>query len=561
MSNSTAEGSGTEAGASALQTDGPSRSHWEERLAAARAVREKVLEAKGKPVRKPTIGRPQFLDEDPAARLGPLAAWTEQKTTAEPPKTRPDAGLTGVAIQNLRMPDGALGRSDATTVPVVGEGAVSMSSIVTIAFACFFGLGFGMVLSFGALVAMGWISINGNGREDVASGPKMSVGAPDVSTIALSGLAPMENADSTVVFDRSSEDAVIAGMRDTPVLQAAFSADLGIETINSPAPRFDTAGIDHAPLSRFAFQPVDIYVSFESPVQPAVLPKLQGILDKTEDTLPIVPQKSSVTVASFVPNLNPPLIEKSRQVSEWANDVTPARMTIPALFTGSPGIVPKDVQRQPDRLVVFDDGIQGFIYRAPVETDVLTKASVVDTPPAKAASVRAPVIAYQSFDLPEIGPPPEAKPTLSAKLGLSGDAAKRFKLVTFAPTNVSDERIAGNTELLSSTGFPVASVNRVDFKVSRNHVRYYDRSDEKVARAIAAEIGGPARDFTSLRNAPPPGQVEIWLQGNRKIVRATNTTPRQSVTAAQRRAAAKAQLERRLVNSLRRGDHLKGISQ
>jgi hypothetical protein len=324
----------------------------------------------------------------------------------------------------------------------------------------------------------------------------------------------------------------------------------------------DAIAVDEAPSIGNAFQPSDIFVSFDhNPAELASIPRLQAVPDQAGDTLPMLPETSLVQVASFVASPTPPPVENSAQILGSAKDAMPVRIAMPALFKGTPDGVPEDVQQQAEQLVVFDDVIQGFVYRGPSDIDVFVKASIIDSPPAKAVSVRAPVIGRQAFDLPEIGPPPDAKPTLAAKLGLSTEAAKQVELVTFAPTNVSDERIAGNAELLSSTGFPVADVNRVNFTVSQNHVRYYSLDDEKVARAIAAEIGGPARDFTNLRNAPPPGRVEIWLQGNGTAASSTTTAPTRTVTAAERRAAAKAQLERSLVNSLRRGDHWKGLSQ
>jgi hypothetical protein len=562
MSKMTERGDGVGTVASASQSDSASRSHWEERLAVARVQREKVLTAQGKPLKKPQVARPYFMDNDPAARLDSLVA---------PPKSPPaDLGamgqrrayLTEHAAEKSQIPQSASGQTVTTVAFGVGRGAISVQMVAVIAFACFFGLGFGMVLSFGAVVSMGWISVNDMSREAVAYGPATRVKAPEVSAVILRELTPIENADAKAYLRFTPEEPVIADMRVAPGLPSAEAADFAVQAVNSSAPRLDAIGVDEAPSTGNAFQPYDIFVSFDrKPAELAAIPRLQAVPDQAGDTLPMLPETSLVKVASFVASPTPPPVENSDQILGSANDVMPERMAMPALFQGTPDAMPEDVQRQPTRLVVFDDAIQGFVYRGPSDIDVFVKASIIDTPPAKAISVRAPVIGRQAFDLPEIGPPPDAKPTLAAKLGLSTEAARQVELVTFAPTNVSDERIAANAELLSSTGFPVTDVNRVNFTVSQNHVRYYSAGDEKVARAIAAEIGGPARDFTSLRNAPPPGRVEIWLQGSPTAVSSTTTAPTRTATAAKRRAAAKAQLERSLVNSLRRGDHLKGLSQ
>jgi hypothetical protein len=472
------------------------------------------------------------------------------------------AYLTEHPVEKSQIPQSPSVQTETTVASGVGRGAISVPMVVVIAFSCFFGLGFGMVLSFGAVVSMGWISVNDMSREAVAYGPAARAKAPEVSTVVLSELKPIENADAKAYLSFNPEEPANPDMRIAPELPYTEAADLAVQAVNSPPPRLDAIGVDGAQSTGNTFQPYDIFVSFDhNPAELAAIPRLQAVPDQAGDTLPTLPQTSLVKVASFVASPTPPPVENSAQILGPANDVMPERMAMPALFKGKPDAMPEDVQLQPEQLVVFDDVIRGFIYRGPSDIDVFVKASVIDTPPAKARSVRAPVIGRQAFDLPEIGPPPDGKPTLAAKLGLSTEAARQVELVTFAPTSVSDERISGNAELLSSTGFPVADVNRVNFTVSQNHVRYYSPGDEKVARAIAAEIGGPARDFTNLRNAPPPGRVEIWLQGSPTAVRSTTTAPTRTVTAAERRAAAKAQLERSLVNSLRRGDHLKGLSQ
>jgi len=143
--------------------------------------------------------------------------------------------------------------------------------------------------------------------------------------------------------------------------------------------------------------------------------------------------------------------------------------------------------------------------------------------------------------------------TIQTSPRLSGIGDLRTYLVHLqSPRSLSDGQHAGFESTITDTGLPIGKVNRVGYKISASHVRYYHPRDAVAATALAERIDARARDFTSFRPSPPIGTLEVFL----------------SRTANSRRAAAQGgaqssqqdreliELRDRLIQSLRRGDHL-----
>ena len=171
----------------------------------------------------------------------------------------------------------------------------------------------------------------------------------------------------------------------------------------------------------------------------------------------------------------------------------------------------------------------------------------------------APLPPLHSQSAPVVPNPvkPHTEHSLAQKLGLSAEAARAYSLVLFTPQNVpSAERVRQFVDA-EKTGLAVVEANRVNFRVSTTHVRYYDRRDQGIAQAVAASLGGPARDFSRTPNSAPPGRIEIWFQGDR----AGRSTASSEPTASPPAPASKTQLEQRLVNKLRLGQHLSNGGQ
>lgn len=83
----------------------------------------------------------------------------------------------------------------------------------------------------------------------------------------------------------------------------------------------------------------------------------------------------------------------------------------------------------------------------------------------------------------------------------------------FIPGSVSQ---ADRDDLIARLGageVPTAAPETVGFRVSRTNVRYYHPNDAEIARHAAALIGGTARSFVGARNAPPEGQLYLYVSG------------------------------------------------
>ena len=140
---------------------------------------------------------------------------------------------------------------------------------------------------------------------------------------------------------------------------------------------------------------------------------------------------------------------------------------------------------------------------APTELGELTplppmadlRARIVARPPSAAARIDA-----DPVDVAALPPPPPAAPDLS-----------RYTVYLHAPTGSGEGSLREATASLDAAGYAVAEPIPVSFGVDTDHVRFYRRKDAEAARAIAEVLGGEARDFTSYRPRPAPGTIEVWL--------------------------------------------------
>jgi len=145
-------------------------------------------------------------------------------------------------------------------------------------------------------------------------------------------------------------------------------------------------------------------------------------------------------------------------------------------------------------------------------------------------------------------PAPYTPPDVAAQSIKTRDYAIRLS----APSSLSENRLNTYAQALGETGYNVGKAKRVDFRVSQNHVRFFHTEDKDTARQLATAIGGKLRDFTSFSPSPEPGTIEIWLAGNSVQPR----SPRTSNPAQPAQDPALTALRNRLIQSLRRGDHL-----
>ncbi len=151
-------------------------------------------------------------------------------------------------------------------------------------------------------------------------------------------------------------------------------------------------------------------------------------------------------------------------------------------------------------------------------------------------------------DLPLAIQDPVAPPEdTSVILALSGNYSIHLR----APSSLAEDKLNAFASALSDTGFSVNPPKRVGFTVSNNHVRYYHSSDAEAAEMLAAAVDGAARDFTDYRPSPPVGTIEVWLAGKSSSRSAPRSTSRSAT-----QDPAITNLQNRLLQSLRRGDHL-----
>jgi len=147
---------------------------------------------------------------------------------------------------------------------------------------------------------------------------------------------------------------------------------------------------------------------------------------------------------------------------------------------------------------------------------------------------------------------PRPRPDLNSGQGaIVPDNHLEFTISINAPASLPEDKLSAFKDALSETGYPVGKPNRVGFNIRKNNVRFFHPEDRETAQLLATAIDGKLRDFTSYSPAPLVGTIEIWLAGGAPS-RPGNTIKRRTTTEDPALTA----LRSRLLQSLRRGDHL-----
>ncbi|MDW4496693.1 hypothetical protein R5H30_01770 [Sulfitobacter sp. D35] len=185
------------------------------------------------------------------------------------------------------------------------------------------------------------------------------------------------------------------------------------------------------------------------------------------------------------------------------------------------------------------------IADAPVEPDVaevsrnatsdLTAIDIVIArpPPRAADNDTATGAAQEDTGEPSAAPDgqDDADPVLSADYEAAGGDVDAVALHLYAPRSVPKARMMANVETLERTGFPVASPQRVNVRISEPHLRFYDSRDAGLARSIGAEMGIETRDFSASGNGRQ-GLIEVWLDGKNQPRRNRAVKSRNTVGSA-----------------------------
>lgn len=101
----------------------------------------------------------------------------------------------------------------------------------------------------------------------------------------------------------------------------------------------------------------------------------------------------------------------------------------------------------------------------------------------------------------------------------------------FASGSVGESILDSAKTAVEGLDMTVRAVNRVNYRISRNQVRYYDPASAATAERVAAAIGAVSRDFTAAGANPPKGTLEIYLAGDAIVARAESSVSSPAVSA------------------------------
>lgn len=590
-------------------------SNWEKRLAEARVQRAKVLAKKGKTDTKPQVEslgfepdqqdiagqlvsvlqRRDSAKEDKGNALPPLVDDVRDSAPAAPaPRNTPEEPKVSAAASPLVEAPSHVFVAPAAPAPTLFRRSTS------VLVSCFVGLGIGLALGFGLILGFDWMSrpqtvdvsqsvvtpaetpvLGEFTRSDPSPEPRPSdvvlgniqpelpltgegFDAQPVVAVLVQEIPVVAEPQALPVMTGTWEQPAVATRRDPPQLPEAQVAALSpvvrpgavVPTLETLAPvqsqsgaaatQFDEVAptIPDTGLIAPSGEPQDgVPVFVLSSGKVSVMSALPAAPVSTQSVDSV--NLSSALLSSTLPHseakipdgvpvaYNVPLSSPSDQVSD----------VVPALF------------RRVERVSVVTDLPP---LQTPAQSDAF--ALTIDWAETVPVSYVVPPIetaAVSDTRLPYVDGPPLGETNLAMQLGLSSDRLTSLKLYVHAPESVTEAVLAERMTLLGNTGITVAPVERESYKVSATHLRFYSKTDADVAKALADEMGVPARDFT--KNGAKPGRIEIYLAGTGNKRTATSK-PR---AAARRTKPSKPapvdpriQLRDRLVDALRRGDHL-----
>jgi hypothetical protein len=183
----------------------------------------------------------------------------------------------------------------------------------------------------------------------------------------------------------------------------------------------------------------------------------------------------------------------------------------------------------------------------------------VEPPPGAAQTILADPVAG-----PVASAAPLRLPMTAA--GMSPNALASHQVNVMAPESIAEADLTAMVVGLQDAGIRLGGTERVSFKVSKSHVRFYHEGDKSAAQALAARIAGDARDFTTSDINPPEGLIELWLEGSGTTVTAAKPARKaarpQTARAAPKRSTDPTEesvmrnLRDKIVRQLQKGEHL-----
>ncbi len=140
-----------------------------------------------------------------------------------------------------------------------------------------------------------------------------------------------------------------------------------------------------------------------------------------------------------------------------------------------------------------------------------------------------------------------AQPDLPDQPDLRLPGADGYTIRLSAPSTIPESEVESVVARLREAGISLGPIQRVNFKVTANQVRFFHPEDSATASIIAERVDAEARDFTSFRPSPEVGTMEVFVAGDGAPV-----APRKASSA--KKPSELDRIVNKLVNSLRRGD-------
>ncbi|NNJ66924.1 MAG: hypothetical protein HKP54_02695, partial [Boseongicola sp.] len=288
---------------------------------------------------------------------------------------------------------------------------------------------------------------------------------PEPADQVVAGLTPEEVADEPTpepaeqaVAGSTSDAATTVEPTPQPVEQTASEVAVAPLT-------FDQVSVLSAPRAEGSSFSAGFPATFTSPSLPPSVARLELLDANAIDAVPAV----GAAPEYVAPEANLPEPEEAPEVLD----------TLAALSANDSDTLPDDAGTLP--AIISDEG------RAVQQLDDISR---LDNAPASLESSLVPEIAGTD--------------DVAAPSPIVTDGIER-PLWIFAPGSVSDEVLETTRSTAENLNLSVQAINRVNFRISTNQVRYYDQASSAAAEQLAARLDAVPRDFTTSGIDAQPG--------------------------------------------------------
>lgn len=243
------------------------------------------------------------------------------------------------------------------------------------------------------------------------------------------------------------------------------------------------------------------HVPFETPRPPAPPPTAEA--EALTADVAVLPRGSNA-VGNSAPIVEDPAVT-----------VDGSQAAISGIGAVDLSTAPRQTAERDSSLEAFNEAILALTV-SPSEPDMeVVSRNPADDEPVLDANLMPTTL--RALPRPPTGvsaPSVESLPSLTVDVAVPTIAgAETLAVRIFAAATAEQSEVDAIQGELLLAGVSSISISRVNYRISADHLRFYDSGTGSPAISLGGRIDVDVRDFTQANVSPPPGTVEVYVAG------------------------------------------------